>query len=187
MTPDGNSLKRWDTKKERQNMRRSVSYGSKEMNRELLEKEFEKGAIKQRKGNFGATLDYIEAHAVIQRLNDAFEGEWSFEIVYHEQMGGEVIVQGKLTAGGISKMQFGNSKVTLNKSDGETVSLGDDLKAAASDAVKKCATLFGVGLHLYRTDSKNDMSSMSSNKGNDLITDEQLAKVKELRTKLKWG
>src|SRR5439155_19090393 len=28
-------------------------------------------------------------------------------------------------------------------------SLGDDLKAAATDCLKKCATLFGVGLHLY--------------------------------------
>lgn len=29
------------------------------------------------------------------------------------------------------------------------ISLGDDLKAAATDCLKKCATLFGVGLHLY--------------------------------------
>jgi recombination DNA repair RAD52 pathway protein len=42
------------------------------MNRELLEKPFEKEQIKQRKGNFGDTIDYAEAHAVIQRLNDAF-------------------------------------------------------------------------------------------------------------------
>ena len=37
--------------------------------------------IKQRKGNFGQTLDYIEASSVIQRLNDVLEGRWSFEIV----------------------------------------------------------------------------------------------------------
>ena len=29
------------------------------------------------------------------------------------------------------------------------ISLGDDLKSAATDCLKKCATLFGVGLHLY--------------------------------------
>ncbi len=51
------------------------------MNRELLEKPFEPGQIKQREGNFGKMLDYIEGHSVIQRLNDAFEAEWSFSFL----------------------------------------------------------------------------------------------------------
>ena len=42
------------------------------MIRELLEKTFEPGQIKQREGNFGKMLDYIEGHAVIQRQNDGF-------------------------------------------------------------------------------------------------------------------
>jgi recombination DNA repair RAD52 pathway protein len=46
------------------------------MNRELLEKPFGKEQIKQRKGNFGDMIDYVETHSVIQRLNDAFEGQW---------------------------------------------------------------------------------------------------------------
>ena len=54
------------------------------MNRELLEKHFEPGQIKQRVGTFGNMLDYVEGHAVIQRLNDAFDGNWSFEIVKNE-------------------------------------------------------------------------------------------------------
>lgn len=40
--------------------------------RDILEREFSSRFIKQRKGNFGAMLDYIEAHVVIQRLNQAF-------------------------------------------------------------------------------------------------------------------
>ena len=48
------------------------------MNRELLEKPFGKEQIKQRKGNFGDMIDYVETHTVIQRLNDAFEGQWNF-------------------------------------------------------------------------------------------------------------
>ena len=39
------------------------------MNRELLEKHFDPSQIKQREGNFGKMLDYIEGHAVIERLN----------------------------------------------------------------------------------------------------------------------
>ena len=38
------------------------------MNRELLEKPFSPEQIKQRDGNFGKTLDYVEGHAIIQGL-----------------------------------------------------------------------------------------------------------------------
>ncbi|MFZ0450864.1 MAG: Rad52/Rad22 family DNA repair protein [Desulfatiglandaceae bacterium] len=67
------------------------------MNRELLEKPFEPGQIKQRVGTLGNTLDYIEGHAVIKRLNDAFDGKWSFEILRHEilEEKDEVVVLGK--------------------------------------------------------------------------------------------
>src|SRR5262249_50333675 len=41
------------------------------------------------------------------------------------------------------------SQVTRERESGALVSLGDDLKAAATDALKKCATFLGVGLHLY--------------------------------------
>ena len=43
------------------------------MNRELLEKPFAPEQVKQREGNFGKMLDYVEGHTVIQRLNDAFD------------------------------------------------------------------------------------------------------------------
>jgi len=157
------------------------------MNRELLEKPFDPKFIKQRKGNFGNVLDYLETHTVIQRLNDAFEGNWNFEVMEYQQMGSEVVVLGKLTADGVVKMQFGNSKVTNNSKTGEVISIGDDLKAAISDCIKKASTLFGIGLHLYAEASeREDMSQMSGNKGDNIITKEQLAQIKALRTQLKW-
>ena len=45
------------------------------MNREILEKPFDQNQIKQREGNFGRTLDYVEGHSIIQRLNDAFDAD----------------------------------------------------------------------------------------------------------------
>jgi hypothetical protein len=118
------------------------------MNRPLLEKPFEPGQIRQRKGRNGL-LDYVEGHSVIQRLNEALEGAWSFEIVQHEVREDEVLVLARLSAGGLVKMNFGVSQVTRERESGALVSLGDDLKAAATDALKKCATFLGVGLHLY--------------------------------------
>lgn len=166
------------------------------MNRQILEQPFDDKFIKQRKGNYGKMLDYIETHVVIQRLNDAFDGQWNFEVMEYQHMNDEVVVLGKLTADGVVKMQFGNSKVSISKS-GEVISIGDDIKSAASDALKKTATLLGVGLHLYgqlpETDSDansndaTDMSTMSGNKGTNLISNEQLATIKKLRMKLKWN
>jgi len=125
------------------------------MNRELLEKPFDPSQIKQRKGSFGDVLDYIEGASVIQRLNEAFNGDWMFEVLDHHVYDDEVVVLGKLTAAQISKCQFGKSKITRATKDNSIISLGDDLKAAATDSLKKCATLFGVGLHLYFDPPKN--------------------------------
>src|SRR5262245_14351570 len=118
------------------------------MNRELLERPFAPEQIRQRKGRNGL-LDYVEGHSVIQRLNEALEGAWSFEIVHHEVREEEVVVIGRLSAEGIVKMAFGGSQVTRERESGALISISDDLKAAATDAMKKCATFLGVGLHLY--------------------------------------
>jgi len=164
------------------------------MNRELLEKPFDQSQIKQRKGNFGDMIDYVETHAVIQRLNDAFDGQWNFEVISQENTAGELVVLGKLKAENVFKTQFGSKKITYTKS-GEVISLGDDWKAAGSDALKKCASLFGVGLHLYGGDkeepaqseqSGKGMAEKSQPKGGTAITKEQLAQIKELRGKLGW-
>ena len=119
-----------------------------------LQKPFAPGDIRQREGSFGKTLDYLETHTVINRLNEALGGNWSFHIVDHvvrEDLS-EVIVIGKLVAEDVVKMQIGSASLKRHRQTGELVSLGDDLKAAASDALKKAATMLGVGLQLYRNE-----------------------------------
>lgn len=122
------------------------------MNRVLLEQPFSDSQIKQRQGHGGMLLDYIEGHAVIQRLNDAFDGVWSFAITERIACENEVIVLGELRVSDIVKAQYGSSKISRSRQTDEPISLGDDYKSAATDALKKAATLFGVGLHLYRKD-----------------------------------
>lgn len=121
------------------------------MNRELLEKPFAPDQIKQRQGNYGQILDYVEGHAMISRLNEAFDGNWTYELVNHWILDetGEVLVLGKLMAEGITKMAFGSKRITRDKETKSIISLGDDLKAASTDALKKAASLLGVGLYLY--------------------------------------
>ena len=118
------------------------------MNRELLEQPFPKELLKTRKGTFGKSFSYVEGAEYVRRLNEALEGDWSFEVVEHQILDSEVIVLGKLTAADVTKTAFGGSKITVNR-EGEIISLGDDLKSAATDSLKKASSLLGVGLHLY--------------------------------------
>jgi hypothetical protein len=117
--------------------------------RDILETPFAPEMIKQREGIHGQMLDYVEGWVILERLNQAFEADWTFQIEKHEILENEVLVLGKLSAGGVTKTQFGSSTITRDEQTGKPVSIGDDLKAAATDAVKKCASLLGVGLHLY--------------------------------------
>jgi hypothetical protein len=137
------------------------------MNRELLEKPFDSSQIKQREGNFGKRLDYIEGHVVLARLNEAFEAEWSFSILEHRILDqtDEVLVVGQLRAGDVVKTQFGSSRITRARESGEPVSLADDFKAAATDSIKKCASLLGVGLHLYNGDKTGRQNTGGRSRG----------------------
>jgi hypothetical protein len=127
------------------------------MNRALLEKPFEPSQIKQRQGKFGHILDYVEGHVVTSRLNEAFDGNWSFEVVKYRILKDtdEVLVLGKLTAEGVTKMAFGSKEIERSKDTKAIISLGDDLKAASTDALKKAASLLGVGLYLYSDQRPN--------------------------------
>lgn len=126
------------------------------INREILEKAFD--CIKQRPGAGGKQLSYIEAHQVIQRLNECFNGEFSFQIDDVSEVGAEIIVRGTLSVQLeegriIKKSNIGTAAIKTNRTSGEVESIGDTYKSAASDCLKRCAVLFGVGLHLYTDDT----------------------------------
>lgn len=133
------------------------------MNLEILTRPFPKDQIKQREGNFGKMLDYVETPSVIARLNEAFEGHWSFRVLSHQILEQEVIVLGELSADGEVKQQFGSKQIAKHSKTKEPLSLGDDLKGATSDALKKCATEFGVALELYcdRASDRNGQVKLS--------------------------
>ena len=114
--------------------------------------------IKTRKGKGNRMFTYIEGGYVIAKLNEAFSPVgWDFEIVAQGQSDrkpddkadGEVWVRGKLTIKDhkngyeVSKTQYGQH--TLYKGN----MIGDAYKAASTDALKKCASMLGIGLDVY--------------------------------------
>ncbi len=117
------------------------------MNKDIIRRAFPADLIRQRIGQGGKTLSYVEVTAVIARLNEGCDS-WSFEIVEHHILEDEVLVVVKLTADGIIKTAFGGSSITRDR-DGRVLSVADDLKSAASDGLKKAASLLGLALELY--------------------------------------
>lgn len=120
--------------------------------------------IKMRQGRGGMQFSYVEHGYVTERLNMVFGFNWDFEVVDKQILEDEVVVEAKLTVRTphgqtIHKTQFGGADIKRHASgqkSGRPLSIADDFKAAASDALKKCASLLGIGLDLYGRDRPYD-------------------------------
>jgi len=115
-----------------------------------------------RRARGGQQLQYVSVADFVQRLNEAFAGYWSFDILGNQVIGEHIVVTAKITAPHskyceheVSKTAFGGATITRDKK-GAALDIGDDFKAAASDALKKAASLLGVGLHIYGLEPGRD-------------------------------
>lgn len=106
--------------------------------------------IKEREGRGGKVVKYVEGGYVVNKLNQAFGAlNWEFKVLDRIIDGQDVVVHGALTVKdhvngyAITKEQYGQHQIAKN------VPLGDTIKAAATDALKKCASLFGIALDVY--------------------------------------
>ena len=111
-------------------------------------------------------FNYFSTDHMIEMLNEAFDYCWSFssEIILQKESVDKkgspihhIVSKGRLTGmflnatGGIievSKEQFGSGIV-----NGSMWDMG--VKGASSDALKKCASSFGIGLQVYPKSSWN--------------------------------
>jgi hypothetical protein len=113
----------------------------------------------------GAEFTYITGEQATTRLNETLGFmNWSFRIVEHgiHPEADECWALGELTVtrviegfGGVQtqtvvKQQFGSQKVKRSRSSGTPLDIGFDLKGAGTDALKKCASLVGVALYLWK-------------------------------------
>jgi len=117
-------------------------------------------------------VKYITGNTIINKLNDVFGYSWSFEIVHKEVIQSlphvieykdgtskeypqkpYVEVLGRLTIPeyGITKEQYGTKQLLGTASDQEGAT-----KAAATDALKKCASMFGIGIEADDFDDNNE-------------------------------
>ena len=128
--------------------------------------------VKTRPAKGGGTWEYVTGGYVKKCLNLIFGWDWNFEIVDEKIMieAGEVVVKGRLTCNSngrtIVKMQYGNKDIMFKNDwiDGKKVktniplSIGNDMKAAATDCLKKCAAEIGVAADIY---NKEDFKAVT--------------------------
>lgn len=105
---------------------------------------FPASEIKERQGPGGRMLSYVDARVVAQRLDDVLTPEgWTFT---WSHIPGEAIVHGRLEIGGVIREDAGYPNSDRDE---------EPMKAAVSDALKRCAVLFGIGRHLYDDNAQN--------------------------------
>jgi len=105
----------------------------------------------------GVELEYITGEQCATRLNETLGFlAWSFRVLEHgiHAEADECWVLGELTVSvgdrTITRQQFGSQKIKRSRSSGTPLDIGFDLKGATTDALKKCASLIGVALYLWK-------------------------------------
>lgn len=122
-----------------------------------------------RKG--GASLTYIPVSEVITRLNKVLGVEaWSMRIISCERDSIDtefivahvtldaIIINDKGEHVMVHRDGIGGQKIKRTK-QGDIVDLGDEMKGAVSDALKKAAQTLGIGLYLSRSEEAMDIEA----------------------------
>ena len=111
--------------------------------------------IYRRPAKGGGEWEYVTGIYVKKVLNYVFGWMWDFEIKEHGREGDLMWVLGRLTIKDkkgnpmIVKEQFGRADVKFKKGTKDSLDFGNDLKAAATDALKKCAAELGISSDIY--------------------------------------
>lgn len=147
---------------------------------------FQAPELKKRKGAWNKDLqryeyyDYIEWNSVVHRLNDAYP-RWAGEVkkteyLYEDAKVMAIAVTYAITINGVTREGIGTQLIPRYKFypqnnqpltpeqkalEGKLKDMTDmDIKGAESDALKRAAIKFGVGLHIQ--DNKGESSSQPS-------------------------
>ena len=134
--------------------------------------------IKEREIPGGFKAKYVSTQYIINALNLITGFKWDFDIIEDKVEYDQIVVKGKLTVHAkgnveITKTQYGRSHIKfysdkikaangqyMNRTDGKAgkpVDYGNDFKAAASDCLKKCASLLGIAWDVYGSEEMNEI------------------------------
>jgi len=119
--------------------------------------------IYERPAKGGGKWTYVTGIYITKVLNYVFGWNWSFQIIDKGREGDLVWVQGRLSIldgeGKVRmiKEQFGRADIKFKKNSKESLDYGNDLKAASTDALKKCASELGIAGDVYGKNEFKDL------------------------------
>lgn len=136
----------------------------------------------ERPAKGGGNWTYVKSSYVRKVLDGVFGFNWNFDIettlaeafeiakltkvcVVKGTLTGKVSVDGEWLE--ISKTQFGRSEVKFKRDSTEPLDFGNDMKAATSDCLKKCASLFGIGADVYEAGEFMEIEIVGSLENSD--------------------
>lgn len=142
----------------------------------------------------GGNWDFVTGAYVEKVLNYVFGWDWDFEIKQKEEKYNQIIVTGRLTVRTMNgktivKEQIGRADIKFKKNTQIPLDYGNDEKAAATDALKKCASKLGIASDIYgKNEFKEiqtevvDVESVTTTVSNpsDKPTESQIATLKAL-------
>lgn len=135
----------------------------------LLYKKTPSTHIHEKPGKGGGRFKYVTGAYVKSQLNRLFGFDWSFTVKEFTVKGNQCIVfghlegnirdnDGKIVAT-LVREQFGRADIKTLKSDKtKALDFGNDLKAATTDALKKCASDLGIARDVYAADEYRELS-----------------------------
>lgn len=141
--------------------------------------------VRERPVKGGGKAKYVTGTYVKKALNFTFAWRWNFEIVDKgtvkdgEGKPVQIWVHGKLTVMNkngepvIIKEQFGGADVKYfakGTKAGQIMDYGNDLKAAATDALKKCASEIGLAGDVYGENEFKDITKKPKPKTTKKVT-----------------
>ena len=144
----------------------------------------------QRPARGGGTWTYVKTSYVRKVLDSVFGFNWDFDVETTvgeafevAKLSGGIVVKGILTVRTkrdgewhtVKKVQFGRAEVKWKKghSPDDTpqnprpLDIGNDYKAACSDALKKCASLLGLAQDVYEPDEFMNIDITGSDEASD--------------------
>lgn len=154
----------------------------------------------------GGQWAYVKVSYVRKVLDSVFGFDWDFNIETTlaeafevAKLTGTVTVKGTLVCRvvddsgrirEIKKTQFGRADVKWKKGfspddvkDGQlpkTLDFGNDMKSAVSDALKKCASLFGIAADVYESDEFIEITISGSDAEKEKVAQKKIKDAKKV-------
>lgn len=144
----------------------------------------------------GGQWDYVKVSYVRKVLDSVFGFDWDFEVETSLSEAFEVakltkmvVVKGTLVcrvvddAGRIReirKTQFGRAEVKFKKNSTDTLDFGSDMKAAVSDCLKKCASLFGIAADVYEADEFIEITISGTDAEKEKVAQQKIKDAKKV-------